>query len=34
MTEWYIFGWTFIAMLVILVAGSIALDWKKNDPRN
>jgi hypothetical protein len=28
MTEWYILGWTFVAMLVVLLAIFIVLDRK------
>ena len=28
MTQWYIFGWTFVAMLVVLLAVFIVLDKK------
>lgn len=28
MTQWYIFGWTFVAMLVVLLAIFIVLDKK------
>jgi hypothetical protein len=29
MTQWYIFGWTFVAMLVVLLAFYIVLDYDK-----
>lgn len=29
MTQWYIFGWTFVAMLVVLLAFFIVLDYDK-----
>lgn len=36
MIEWYIFGWTFIAMIVILTVGSVILDVAdiNYEPRN
>jgi hypothetical protein len=33
MTEWYILGWTFVAMLVVLLAIFIVLD-RSHDRRN
>ena len=29
MVEWYILGWTFVAMLVVLLAIFIVLDYKQ-----
>jgi hypothetical protein len=30
MVQWYIFGWTFVAMLVVLLAIFIVLDYGKH----
>ena len=33
MTGLYIFGWIFIAMLVVLAVGGVVLDRSGNEPR-